>query len=159
MSSQPVEKQMMDFIVRLAQQPRPPGSPGSEQGRVLIRQLLEEKGYSVSEHKGTVPDWRLVGHPYLEMIFPERRDFPALPAIFSPPTPPEGIIGHAARAEDLTMLDSFSWSRMALFDDHDTPQAFIISNDKDVRVQPLAESAQDAPYVIVSHAVFSELST
>ncbi|MDO9183483.1 MAG: M28 family peptidase [Bacteriovorax sp.] len=144
---------IMNIIKVLSEQSRPPGSPGSIKAITLITQTLNDLGFKISKHEGQITNWHMDGEPSLEILKPMKQSIKALPAILSPPTPKDGVSGIAEIEDNLNMLDSFPWERIAVID-NDIPVSYILSSEKDIRVQPIPEDVSKIPHVIIDYQDF-----
>lgn len=150
--------EMMALVASLSEEPRFPGTRGAETARVVIQRALEGLGFTVRQHKAGIPRWVLCGSPRVEVIAPSYRMLLGMAAILSPPTPSDGIVGRLSLADSIQMLDSFVWPRISVVNDANVPIGFLMSSERDLRSQPLAESAQGYPHVIIDFDRFSDLS-
>lgn len=139
--------------------PRSPGRDSTLFTRQTIKQTLEEIGYLVSEHKSFVPDWHLKEQPFIEILGSEIKRVSALPMILSPSTSSSGDTGRVSTAQSIDVLDTYTWPRLAVLDEANNPIAYILSSERDLRVQPLPETAERKPHLIVEFSIFSDLLT
>lgn len=124
-----LSKSMLSIIEKLCVTPRFIGSAGSIQARKLIISKLARLGYKYSLFSAFVPNWSINGFPELQFLKPEKLRITGIPAIFSPPTPPEGVEGKIVPVGDITMLDSFNWERYAVIDKNEKTVAYLISTN------------------------------
>jgi len=148
---------MLSIIKKLCVTPRFVGSAGSILARKLIISELERLGYKYSLSSTYVPNWNINGFPELQFLKPEKLEVRGIPAIFSPPTPPEGVEGKVIPAGYITMLDSFNWERYAVIDESGEVVAYLISTTYGAQVQPLPFEEQDLPYVILDSKLLEKL--
>ena len=140
---------MLSFIERLSSSSRFAGSKGSSDSRELIISHLTGAGYKYDLHHTTVPKWSIDRAPVIEFLTPQKMIVSGIPAIFSSPTPPEGIKGKIIRSGTLTMLESFDWERYAIISENGVISGYLISTSYGAQMQPLPKDAEKLPYVIL----------
>lgn len=149
--------EIMNVISLISKQPRYPGTEGSAFSKQLIKEELVKSGYEIYTHSTNIKNWSMKDTPWIEVMTSKNEIIQAIPAMLSEPTPTEGIIGSVASVEPINILDSFPWHRLAILDKYSNPVAFIISTDRDIRVQPIPQSEQKYPYVIIDYQGFSAI--
>ncbi len=157
---EPSTNSIIESIVTFSSHgPRFPGLDASRLARQITYQTLTEIGFKVNEHKAFVPHWNLKEEPFVEILDSGPKRISALPMMLSPTTSPSGDTGRLSVAESIDVLDTYTWPRLAVVNDSNEIVAYILSSERDMRVQPLPESAERKPHVIIDFSTFSNLLT
>lgn len=152
-------KKMISLIENMCVSPRFPGSDGSLHARNIIISHLQEMNIKYNLFFSTIPKWIVDGTPSIEFLVPEKLRVEAIPAVFSPPTPIEGIEGKVLNAGQLKMLDSFDWERYSIVGADRNILAYLISTDYGAQIQPLPEDSWTIPHVILDSSTLQKLQS
>ncbi len=145
------------LIEKLCITSRFPGTEGSLHARDVILSHLKNVSFEYNLFYSQIPQWSIDDEPIIEFLFPEKLIVKGIPAIFSPPTPSEGIEGEVVNTNKLKMLDSFDWDRYSILGVNGNVLGFLISTSYIPHMEPLPADAQALPNVILDSKTHQKL--
>jgi hypothetical protein len=140
---------IIELIKMLCKNSRFVGSTGSNTARKLITNFLSSCGYNYKYYKTKIIGWNIKENPVVEILQPKYLKLTTYPALYSEPTPKEGIEGYLVEDGYIKILETFDWEKYKVVDSNGKVIGYIISNEKDTRPQPIPFGELEAPCVII----------
>lgn len=140
---------IFDKVKEISCYTRFPGTEGSTRSLRYIVSFLEGQNVDSSMSITKIPNWILISNPTVKCLSNHKIDFKAIPAMFSYPSPKEGVEGYLKAAGTIKMLDSFDWEQFAITSREDELLGYLISTSYGAHMEPLPFSSSQLPVVII----------